>query len=234
MRLLRCFLETTIQKVRIIRNFLTIRDPDTQILPRGLNTAGSTILQAEDIFSGRLTLGLVAAGVVAKKIISPATVTAKILEIGGTSNLEKAVELAQETKDSIGGILECRASGLPVGLGEPFFGSVESVISSAVFSIPAVKGIEFGAGFNVAKMTGSFNNDCITDEKGTTQTNNSGGINGGISNGNEIVFKVAVKPTPSISLPQETYNFKDKKVENLVITGRHDLCIALRDWKSVV
>lgn len=179
-------------------------------------------------FSGRLTLGLVAAGVVAKKIIAPAAVTSKIIEIGGTPDLEKAIELAQETRDSIGGVLECKVSGIPAGLGEPFFGSVESAISSIVFSIPAIKGIEFGAGFKVARMTGSFNNDCILDEKGTTMSNNAGGINGGISNGNDIVFRVAVKPTPSISLPQETYNFKDGQVESLVITGRHDLCIALR------
>ena len=179
-------------------------------------------------FSGRLTLGLVAAGVIAKKILNPVKIEAKILEIGGTTDLNKAIELAQQTKDSIGGILECKASGLPIGLGEPFFLSVESAISSIVFSIPAVKGIEFGAGFNVAKMTGSFNNDCIIDSKGTTETNNAGGINGGISNGNDIVFKIAVKPTPSVSLPQETYNIKDKRVEELIITGRHDLCIALR------
>ncbi|MBQ3657241.1 MAG: chorismate synthase [Bacteroidales bacterium] len=179
-------------------------------------------------FSGRITLGLVAAGVIAKKILAPAKIEAKILEIGGTADIEKAIELAQETRDSIGGILECKISGLPVGLGEPFFGSVESAISAAVFSIPAVKGIEFGAGFKVARMTGCFNNDCITNADGKTETNNAGGINGGITNGNDIVFRIAVKPTPSISLPQETYNFKTGKVEELVVTGRHDLCIALR------
>ena len=179
-------------------------------------------------FSGRLTLGLVAAGVIAKKVLSPVSITSKILEIGGTADFDKALNLAQETKDSIGGLIECTVSGLPVGLGEPFFGSVESVISSIVFSIPAIKGIEFGAGFNVVKMTGSFNNDCILDSSGKTETNNSGGINGGISNGNDIVFRVAVKPTPSVSLPQETYNFSTGKVEPLVVIGRHDLCVALR------
>lgn len=179
-------------------------------------------------FSGRITLGLVAAGVVAKKIIAPASVNAKILEIGGISDFEKAIELAQQSKDSIGGIVECVAEGIPVGLGEPFFGSVESEISRAVFSIPAIKGIEFGAGFAVAKMTGSTCNDNIVDAQGHTDTNNNGGINGGISNGNNIVFRVAVKPTPSISLPQETFNLKTQKVEPLTIVGRHDLCIALR------
>jgi chorismate synthase len=118
--------------------------------------------------------------------------------------------------------------GIPIGLGEPFFGSVESEISRAVFSIPAIKGIEFGAGFSVAKMTGSTCNDNIIDADGHTATNNNGGINGGITNGNDIIFRVAVKPTPSISLPQDTYNIKDGKVEPLTIVGRHDLCIALR------
>lgn len=179
-------------------------------------------------FSGRITLGLVAAGVVAKKILAPATISAHITEIGGTDNIDEAIEHAQQSKDSIGGIVECVASGLPTGLGEPFFGSVESEISRAVFSIPAIKGIEFGAGFTVAKMTGSACNDRITDALGHTATNNNGGINGGISNGNDIVFRVAVKPTPSISLPQDTYNIKDGKVEPLTVIGRHDLCIALR------
>ncbi len=179
-------------------------------------------------FSGRITLGLVAAGVVAKKILSPATINANILEIGGSTDFDAAIEKAQQTKDSIGGIVECVVNGLPVGLGEPFFGSVESEISRAVFSIPAIKGIEFGAGFAVAKMTGSTCNDNIIDADGRTATNNNGGINGGISNGNDIIFRVAVKPTPSISLPQDTYNIKDGKVEPLTIVGRHDLCIALR------
>ncbi len=179
-------------------------------------------------FSGRITLGLVAAGVIAKKILNPAKIEAKILEIGGMTDFDKAIEIAQEKKDSIGGIVECNISGIPVGLGEPFFGSVESEISRAVFSIPAIKGIEFGAGFQVAKMSGSQDNDNILDASGSTETNNAGGINGGISNGNDIVFRVAVKPTPSISLPQNTYNIKDGKVEELTIVGRHDLCIALR------
>ena len=179
-------------------------------------------------FSGRITLGLVAAGVIAKKILAPATINAKILEIGGSTDFDAAIAKAQEQKDSIGGIVECTVKGIPIGLGEPFFGSVESEISRAVFSIPAIKGIEFGAGFSVAKMTGSTCNDNIIDRNGTTATNNNGGINGGMSNGNDIVLRVAVKPTPSISLPQDTYNIKDGKVEPLTIVGRHDLCIALR------
>ena len=155
-------------------------------------------------------------------------VNAQILEVGGSKDIESAVAKAIETHDSIGGIVECTINNVPVGLGEPFFSSVESEISRMAFSIPAIKGIEFGAGFQVAKMTGSQNNDNIVNADGCTETNNAGGINGGISNGNPIVFRVAVKPTPSISLPQDTYNIKDGKVEPLVIQGRHDLCIVLR------
>jgi len=179
-------------------------------------------------FSGRLTLGLVAAGVVAKKIIAPVYVKAVLKEAGGDKDIEKAVNRAIEKKDSIGGIIECEAGNVPVGLGEPFFESMESLLSHMMFSIPAVKGIEFGAGFEAARMTGSEHNDLIIDTKGTTETNYAGGINGGISNGNPIVFRVAVKPTSSISLPQHTINLKTGKRTDLVIEGRHDTCIALR------
>jgi chorismate synthase len=179
-------------------------------------------------FSGRLTLALVAAGVIAKKIISPVSIQAKILEVGGSDNFEKAIEKAVQNSDSIGGIVECRVSGLPVGLGEPFFDSVESVISHLVFSIPAVKGIEFGLGFESAKRYGSEVNDPFIDEFGKTSLNNSGGINGGISNGNEIVFRIAVKPASSIGKTQQTFNFKNEVIDELSINGRHDACIALR------
>lgn len=179
-------------------------------------------------FSGRLTLGLVAAGVVAKKIIRPVTVTAALLEAGGDTDIKRAVDKAIEKNDSIGGIIECQVREVPVGLGEPFFDSVESLISHMMFSIPAIKGIEFGAGFQAAKMTGSEHNDLIIDTNGKTGTNYAGGINGGITNGNPIVFRIVVKPTSSISLPQETVNMKTGQRTNLVIEGRHDACIALR------
>jgi len=117
---------------------------------------------------------------------------------------------------------------LPVGLGEPFFDSVESVLAHAVFSIPAIKGIEFGAGFAAAKMFGSQHNDVITDEKGTTTTNHAGGIVGGISNGNDLVFRVVVKPTSSTPIEQESWNWETGQVEKFSVKGRHDLCIALR------
>lgn len=179
-------------------------------------------------FSGRLTLCLVAAGVIAKKICKTISIRATLIEAGGNSNIDKAIDEALAANDSIGGIVECIASNIPIGLGEPFFDSVESLISHIVFSIPAIKGIEFGSGFLSAKMKGSQHNDAISDEFGNTEKNNSGGINGGISNGNDLVFRVAVKPTSSIGIAQETYSFKTGQKVILEIKGRHDACIALR------
>ncbi len=185
-------------------------------------------------FSGRLTVALVAAGVVAKKVIKSFSpdkkikVNATILEIGGEKDLEKGLQKAVDAKDSIGGILECKVSHLPIGLGEPFFNSAESLISHAVFSIPAVKGIEFGAGFAAAKMFGIEHNDSIINADGTTATNNAGGIVGGITNGNELVFRIVVKPTSSTPKEQQTLNVETGNVEPFSVKGRHDLCIALR------
>lgn len=179
-------------------------------------------------FSGRMTLGLVVAGVVAKKIIPEVTISASLISVKSNNNIEEELNIAIEKKDSIGGIVECCVSGLPVGLGEPFFDSVESLISHAVFSIPAIKGIEFGVGFAGANMYGSEHNDLFVNKNGTTLTNNNGGINGGLTNGNDLVFRVVVKPTSSISLPQKTFNFQKNELQNLEIKGRHDVCIALR------
>jgi chorismate synthase len=178
--------------------------------------------------SGRLTVALVAAGVVAKKILKGITIEATLTEAGGNTDIGAAIKKAIDEQDSIGGIVSCSVRGLPVGLGEPFFNSLESVISHAVFSIPAIKGIEFGSGFAAAQMTGSQHNDAIVDEQGTTRTNNAGGINGGISNGNELYFKVAVKPTSSTPKQQQTWNNATGSVEPFTVKGRHDLCIALR------
>ncbi len=183
-------------------------------------------------FSGRITLGLVAAGVVAKKILGQSVVfSTEITEIGGErdkSKFTEVIEQARMAQDSVGGIVECRVKGVEVGLGEPFFDSTESLMAHLLFSVPAVKGVEFGDGFEVARRRGSQNNDCIADAEGTTSTNHAGGIVGGITNGNEIVVRVAVKPTPSISCEQSTYNFELGRVEPLVIKGRHDVCITLR------
>jgi chorismate synthase len=183
-------------------------------------------------FSGRLTVALVAAGVIAKKLLatvgSGVPVNAAILEIGGEPDIEKGLQKAIDAKDTIGGIVECRAAGLPIGLGEPFFDSVESVLSHAVFAIPAIRGIEFGTGFAAAGMFGSQHNDPIGDATGKTRTNHAGGVVGGITNGNELVFRIAVKPTSSTPKEQLTLNWETGEQETFSVKGRHDLCIALR------
>lgn len=181
-------------------------------------------------FSGRLTVALVAAGVVAKKIVN-APIKTQIIEIGGESDSQKWSEMLQEAinnGDSLGGIIECRAEGVGVGLGEPFFDSLESTIAHLLFAIPAVRGVEFGDGFGAVRMRGSEHNDPIVAPDGTTARNGAGGINGGISNGNPIVVRVAVKPTSSIAREQQTINLATGKIEPLCIGGRHDGCIALR------
>ena len=179
-------------------------------------------------FSGRLTLGLVAAGVIAKKIIKELSINATLIEAGGKRNFDEAIDETIKNNDSIGGIIECIVSGIPVGWGEPFFDSIESIISHIVFSIPAIKGIEFGSGFKAAQMFGSEHNDMFADITGKTSTNNAGGINGGITNGNDLVFRVAVKPTSSIAKPQETINLETGMKDIIKVGGRHDACIALR------
>ncbi len=182
-------------------------------------------------FSGRLTLALVAAGVVAKKIMCGVSITSRIVSVGGEddpSRFQEVIEAAMRDGDSVGGLVECRAEGVPAGLGEPFFDSAESVIGHLLFSVPGVKGVEFGLGFGSARLRGSQNNDPIVSADGTTATNNAGGIVGGITNSNPIVVRAAVKPTASISAPQMTLNNATGEQEELRITGRHDACIALR------
>jgi chorismate synthase len=179
-------------------------------------------------FSGRLTVCLVAAGVIAKKVLGAIKVEAKILEIGGEADVGKGLQKAIDAKDTIGGIVECRVNGLPIGLGEPFFDSAESVISHAVFAIPAVRGIEFGTGFAAARMFGSKHNDAIENAAGKTVTNHAGGIVGGITNGNELVFRIAIKPTSSTPKEQQTLNWETGEIDTFSVKGRHDLCIALR------
>lgn len=198
--------------------------------------------------SGRITLALVIAGVIAKKIlgannslginnslgtnnekeINSIQIESKILSIGGANPWEQKLDEALEKGDSLGGVIECTVTNLPAGLGEPFFDSLESIISHLVFAIPGIRGVEFGDGFKAAQMWGSQHNDPITEKQGKTSKNGSGGINGGISNGNPLMFRVAVKPTSSISLPQQTINMKTGAIENLIVEGRHDTCFALR------
>ncbi len=179
-------------------------------------------------FSGRLTVCLVAAGVVAKKLLASIKINATLLQIGGEADVEKGLQKAIDAKDTVGGIIECTVDGLPFGLGEPFFNSVESLLAHAVFAIPAVKGVEFGAGFAAATMFGSQHNDALMDDTGKTKTNNAGGIVGGLTNGNPLIFRIAVKPTSSTPKEQQSLNWETNTVENFSIKGRHDLCIALR------
>jgi chorismate synthase len=179
-------------------------------------------------FSARLTTGLVAAGAIAKKMMPGVTITAEVTEIGGEKDLEKGLQRAIDAKDSVGGIVECRINGLPIGLGEPFFDSVESNLGHMAFAIPAVKGVEFGSGFAAAKMFGSQHNDAIENMEGKTTTNHAGGIVGGITNGNELVFRIAIKPTASTPKQQHSLNWETGSMEDFSIKGRHDLCVALR------
>lgn len=179
-------------------------------------------------FSGRLTAGLVAAGVVAAKLIAPVMVEARLLEAGGSREPEAAAAAAREEGDSIGGIVECRATGVAAGLGEPFFDSVESLISHLVFSLGGVRAIEFGSGFACARMKGSECNDEIVDAAGATRTNHAGGVNGGLTNGMPLVYRVAVKPPSSIAKPQWTVDTRSGERVRLQVEGRHDACIATR------
>lgn len=180
-------------------------------------------------FSGRLTLPIVSAGVVAKKILQDATllddtpfsgVQAQIVEMGD-------LDEAMSEGDSVGAVIECTVPDIDPGYGEPFWDSVESLIAHAIFAIPGVRGIEFGDGFMASKMRGSEHNDPIGPD-GRPTKNGAGGANGGITNGAPIMFRVAFKPTSSISRPQQTFNFTTGEMDTLQVPGRHDVCFALR------
>ena len=180
-------------------------------------------------FSGRLTLPVVAAGVVAKKVLEDATmlddtpfsgVEAQIVEMGD-------MEEAMSEGDSVGALVECIVPDIDPGYGEPFWDSVESLIAHAIFAIPGVRGIEFGDGFDAAKMRGSEHNDPIGPD-GRPLKNGAGGVNGGITNGAPISFRVAFKPTSSIRKAQQTFNFATDEMDTLHVPGRHDVCFALR------
>jgi chorismate synthase len=203
-------------------------------------------------FSGRVTAGLVAAGAVAKLALGAATARlaaapgaappprgaapafeTRLLEAGGrpvrdAAEAEAAAAEAKAAGDSVGGLVEVRVRGLPVGLGEPFFDAAESLIAHAAFAVPGVRGVEFGDGFAAARMRGSRHNDPFVDASGATSRNGSGGINGGITNGNELVVRFAVKPASTISAPQETLDFSSGEMAELAPGGRHDACIAIR------
>ena len=204
-------------------------------------------------FSGRLTLPIVAAGVVAKKMLSDMTmldetpcnaVQACIVELGGialgdaSASLDmtegelpeawkEAIDAVIKEGDSLGAVVECTVPDIDPGYGEPFWDSVESCLAHAIFAIPGVRGLEFGDGFAAAAMKGSEHNDPI-GEDGRPVKNGSGGVNGGITNGAPITFRVAFKPTASIRKAQQTYNFATGQMDTLEVPGRHDVCFALR------
>ena len=204
-------------------------------------------------FSGRLTLPIVAAGVVAKKMLYSLTildetpakeVSARLVELGGISGgdfstslemtegqmpaeWQEAIDKAMEEGDSLGAVVECTVPEIDPGYGEPFWDSVESTIAHAIFSIPGVRGLEFGDGFQAARMKGSEHNDPIGAD-GRPLKNGAGGINGGITNGAPLTFRVAFKPTSSIRKAQQTFNFQTGDMDTLEIKGRHDACFALR------
>ncbi|MBQ2522244.1 MAG: chorismate synthase [Bacteroidales bacterium] len=211
-------------------------------------------------FSGRITVGIVAAGAIALSALKAKgiAVGTHILRCGGAQDRSfgdiaadiealhraafpvldeaagkamcEAIAAARAEGDSIGGVLQTAVAGFPAGVGEPWFGSVEGVLSNAVFSLGGVKGVEFGEGFGIAGMKGSEANDgfCAQDGRIQTKTNHSGGINGGISNGMPILFQTAVKPTPSIALPQQSVNLRTGEIQPLEIKGRHDPAIVRR------
>jgi len=186
-------------------------------------------------FSGRLTAPLCIAGGIALQMLEKRgiRISARILSIGGESDEKAMFELIDAVRaegDSVGGVIECVADGVPAGIGEPMFGGLENRISQAVFGIPAVKGIEFGAGFAAAGMRGSENNDefCFADGEVKTYGNNHGGILGGISSGMPIVFRAAVKPTPSIVREQRSVDMASGENTTLSVHGRHDPCIVPR------
>ena len=198
-------------------------------------------------FSGRLTLPIVAAGVVAKKMLVDLTilddapvreVSARIVELGGISRTldmtddmpsewQDAIDKAIEEGDSLGAVVECTVPDIDPGYGEPFWDSVEATIAHAIFSIPGVRGLEFGDGFQAAKMKGSEHNDPIGPD-GRPIKNGAGGVNGGITNGAPLKFRVAFKPTSSIRKAQQTFNFETGEMDTLEVKGRHDVCFALR------
>ena len=188
-------------------------------------------------FSGRLTLPVVAAGVVAKKMLADLTIldetpvreiSAQIVELGGLSEgWQEAIEKAMAEGDSLGAVVECTVPEIEPGYGEPFWDSVEATLAHAIFSIPGVRGIEFGDGFQAARMMGSEHNDPIGPD-GRPMKNGAGGVNGGITNGAPLKFRVAFKPTSSISKAQQTFNFATGEMDTLEVKGRHDACFALR------
>jgi chorismate synthase len=181
-------------------------------------------------FSGRLTAALVAAGSIAKMAM-PFKIKHELIQVGTLKDMSQLDEYLLDVikkGESVGGIIKITVSDMIVGMGEPFFNKLDSELAQLLFSIPAVKGVEFGLGFNGVEYFGSQFNDVLLDNKGATKTNHSGGMTGGISNGNDLTINVFVKPTSSIQKKQDTYNLETKHIEPLEINGRHDVAIVRR------
>jgi len=208
--------------------FSTIPRPGHADFTAGYKYKGFSDMRGGGHFSGRLTWGMVAAGYFARKILSPAIITANLVEVGGDTDIDAAIARAVETNDTVGGVVECVVRNVPQGLGEPALRSVEAVIGQIAFGIPAVNGVEFGAGFASSRSYGSMHNDPFVDARGRTSTNNAGGINGGITNGNDLVMRISVKPAASTGVLQKTFDTETGEMTDLEITGRHDACIARR------
>ena len=187
-------------------------------------------------FSGRLTLPLTAAGVVAKKLLDGVRFTTRLTEVGGEcdpARFETVLREAAAAGDSVGAVAECRAEGCGVGWGEPFFDTAEGLIAHLLYAVPGIKGVEFGDGFAAARLRGSEHNDPILNAAGTTATNHAGGVAGGILDGNPLIVRAAFKPTASIAREQFTFDAATGRQEPLAIGGRHDVCIAIRGAAAV-
>jgi len=208
--------------------FSSIPRPGHADFTAGYKYRGFGDMRGGGHFSGRLTWGMVAAGYFARKVLSPAIITATLVEAGGEKDAAAAIARAMETNDTVGGVVECVIKNVPKGLGEPAFMSVEAALGMIAFGIPAVNGVEFGAGFASSRSYGSINNDPFVDARGKTSTNNAGGINGGITNGNDLIMRVSVKPAASTGVPQKTFDRTTGEMTDLEIKGRHDACIARR------
>lgn len=197
-----------------------------QILERRGVTVGAHILSIKDVKDESFD----PVKVTAEQLNSVKTRSFPVLSDEIEQKMRDLINSARMDLNSVGGIIECAAVGFPAGVGSPMLDGLENIISRLVFAIPAVKGIEFGNGFGCTDLFGSENNDefCIVDEKIVTKTNNHGGILGGISSGMPIIFRAAFKPTPSISRPQNTVDFKENRETELVIKGRHDPCVVPR------
>ncbi len=179
-------------------------------------------------FSGRLTAALVAAGAVARALLPGVTLEASVLEVGGSSDIDAAVTQAVAAGDSVGGLLECRIEGVPPGWGEPLLDPLDGRLAQLCLCIPGVRSFEIGAGTALAGMHGSQANDPIVDATGRTASNHAGGVNGGLSNGNPIVFRAVARPTPSIPQPQRSVDLRTGTPATVHGRGRHDACFALR------